>query len=181
MANQRKKTRFWKRPINTVITGLFSFLFVSSIIFVGLVYPKYGCLLKWHPYTGNDVFNHPSKIFLNGKEYNFDTELYRDFMPGPGSNTHFLVIAIMLIKNNNDSFPSGIKITHVWLRKNNTILMTECSDSSYIILGNRYSKHIGCGPEWEEGTLVDVAIRIVINKTVVHYLAISNRPVNYVY
>ncbi|MEJ2252746.1 MAG: hypothetical protein P8Y97_24195, partial [Candidatus Lokiarchaeota archaeon] len=124
------------RPIKTVITGVFSFLFVSSIIFVGLIYPKYGCSFKWHYCYSDDVFNYPSKIILDGTEYSFGAQRSSNYQLG--STTHFLSILITLRKNNSDNFTSWIKVTRIWLRKDNiiltilTILTAECSDSSHL-------------------------------------------------
>lgn len=168
-------SRFWRKSyiVLIVVTALIVIISISMI-------PNYnanGCQSDWQRYYDGSVFNHPNNITIQDRVFELDAYLWRDFMPG--NDDHRLRVVVKIIPQDDLDFPSWISLTQIWLRYESEIITSHMPSGYTILYPNIYEKLIPCGPELDEGSLIDVAIRLVYQNTINYYLVVENQEIHF--
>ena len=90
----------------------------------------------------------------------------------PGQIKHSLIVTTFLIAN--ESFPLTIDYDLLWVRKG-----TETYNATFYYgdrneYSNKFVKGTYGGPEWAEGSRIDIAVRIIDENNNTYYLKSDN-------
>lgn len=129
----------------------------------------------WQVDNTTSVFSAPENIVIENISYFLEGYIWRDFMPG--GLDHSLRIASSMTAN--DSFPLTIDFDLLWVRKDSEIFNVTFSSGDRGEYYNKFTKTTYGGPEWEEGSKIDLAIRIINDNNNTYYLKAENLTLIY--
>jgi len=116
-------------------------------------------------------------VEIEGSKYILETELSRNFMPGgPIPTKRLLVAFVMLVNLDSVTVPDYIKITKLYVIKDQLIWISQPKDSNQPQIPDfKLYKVSTDGPEWETDKYVDVIIEITNNLNKNKFLLIAKQ------
>lgn len=130
----------------------------------------------WKETNDTSAFSSLDSIVINNISYILDGYAWRDFMPFEPDTR--LRVAVSLIAN--VSFPLTMDYDMLWVKKDSEIYNVTFY-SGYHQTENRYDKMTYGGPEWKEGVIVDIAVRMRWMNNETYFLKSLNHTLVYTY
>lgn len=105
----------------------------------------------------------PLTVDIDGRTFELETFLYRDFMPGVGPGGSLLYAVVELTAVDGEPFPDAIDADRLWVIDGDRIWETSFSGEARPRNPSRLDqleKSARGGPRWDVGTEVEVVIRV---------------------
>ncbi len=109
----------------------------------------------------SDLLSAPEKVVIDGREYDLDAFLWRDFMPISPPDGHLLAAVITVTATDSLELPPGLDANRLWVIDGNKVWETEFSDWRNRPRPYQLKKSVGGGPKWGPEIFVDVVVRLV--------------------
>jgi hypothetical protein len=121
----------------------------------------------------------PTSLTLNGRSYQIETYIWRNFMPGVSSdNNKGMIASVRLKAQDGKAIPSLLIPDKLWVIKDNgkSVWETTFSDKPRISSGV-VEMVARSGPNWQPGSVVDVVIRLKNAQNQTYFLRASSQKI----
>ena len=129
----------------------------------------------WNETNDTSPFTALESVVINNISYILDGYVWRDFMPFYPDTRLRVAVSIEA----NTSFPLSIDYDILWVRKGSEIY--NATFYSGYRLENQFNKGTYGGPEWKEGSIVDIAVRMICETNETYFLKSENHTLVYTY
>lgn len=168
-----------KKNLSLIILAI---AIIASILLISLAFETSDTFEpSWEIYPNEITFTTQEAIFIEGRVFKLNAELYRNFFPGTSDSS--LAVYISIIPQDSLEFPSSINTIKVWIRQGNISMTTPLPRKYYIHWNylfdaeNRYLKIVHGGPKWEINSKVDVFVQVIYQTTTSYYLVDYNQTI----
>ena len=141
--------------------------------------PYWYYVTDWERSNDTSVFDSSNVIKIDNITYFIEGSVLRDFMPiiTPTKDTG-LQVSVSVVTN--ASFPSNMDVDALWVKHFDSIFTTTAFKWEER-LERRINKAAGGGPGWQEGVIIDIAVRLISDSNQTHYLVSRNHELIYTF
>ncbi|MFH7025917.1 MAG: hypothetical protein ACHBN1_11060 [Heteroscytonema crispum UTEX LB 1556] len=120
----------------------------------------------------------PTSLTLNGRSYQLETYIWRNFIPGVSSGNEGMIASVRLKAQDGKAIPSMLIPDKLWVIKDNgkNVWETTFSDKPRISSGV-VEMVARSGPNWQPGSVVDVVIRLNNAQNQIYFLRASSQKI----
>lgn len=139
-------------------------LFLSSLFFIScskMVEPEYHLDDSMDKIPVLLLKNAPSSLTIDGFELNFETFLWRDYMPISPPDGKPLIAKVELSEKKGDQLPEKLDTDMIWVVYQNQTWGTRYEETQFEHDPTRLVKVARNGPKFGPGKNVTVVIRII--------------------
>lgn len=126
----------------------------------------------------DEVLSASEEIMINGRVFNLETYIWRDFMPLSPPGGKPMIIIIRIIPNDSQAFPSDLDTNRLWLINGDDIVSLTFTNETRIKPPNILEKVAREGPKWDVGIKIDVVIRLIQNGYRTYYLKAKDQIIH---
>ena len=126
----------------------------------------------------DEILSASEEIVINGRFFNLETYIWRDFMPPSPPDGKPMIIIIRIIPNDSQAFPSDLDANRLWLINGEDIVSLTFTNETRIKPPNILEKVAREGPKWDVGIKIDIVIRLIQNGYRTYYLKAKDQIIH---